>query len=165
MDIKLKYRAWVGEKHADISNPLTNSDIEMFAIEFAEWLVKNCSMPAVVGQNEQLIYPDCADGRDEFEPYWKCPDCRQKDDVNNMLSAGLSRQIMEATGRFEFVKEDPETSIMTFWDNCWEKEYSIGADWTLEELMRWITNFYAEYYERRGELKAQRKMRSALGLD
>ena len=149
MDIKLKYRAWVGEKHTDISNLLTNSDIETFAIEFAEWLVKNCSMPAVVGQNEQLI----------------CPDCRQKDDVNNMLSAGLSRQIMEATGRFEFVKEDPETSIMTFWDNCWEKEYSIGADWTLEQLMRWITNFYAEDYEWRGELKAQRKMRSALGLD
>ena len=48
MDIKLKYRAWVGEKHADISNPLTNSDIETFAIEFAEWLVKNCSIPAVV---------------------------------------------------------------------------------------------------------------------
>lgn len=54
MDIKLKYRAWVGEKHADISNPLTNSDIETFAIEFAEWLVKNCSIPAVVGQSEQL---------------------------------------------------------------------------------------------------------------
>ena len=55
MDIKLKYRAWVGEKHADISNPLTNSDIETFAIEFAEWLVKNCSIPAVVGRSEQLL--------------------------------------------------------------------------------------------------------------
>ena len=40
MDIKLKYRAWVGEKHADIASPLINSDIETFAIEFAEWLVK-----------------------------------------------------------------------------------------------------------------------------
>ena len=47
MDIKLKYRAWVGEKHADISSPLTNSDIETFAIEFAEWLVKNCFIPDV----------------------------------------------------------------------------------------------------------------------
>lgn len=42
MDIKLKYRAWVGEKHADISSTLTNSDIETFTIEFTEWLVKNC---------------------------------------------------------------------------------------------------------------------------
>ena len=47
MDIKLKYRAWAGEKHADIASHLTNSDIETFAIEFAEWLVKNCSIPAV----------------------------------------------------------------------------------------------------------------------
>ena len=39
MDIKSKYRAWVGEKHKDISIPLTNSDIETFAIEFAEWLL------------------------------------------------------------------------------------------------------------------------------
>lgn len=54
MDIKLKYRTWVNEKHTDISNSLTNSDIETFAIEFAEWLIKNCSIPAVVGENEQL---------------------------------------------------------------------------------------------------------------
>jgi hypothetical protein len=84
-------------------------------------------------------------------------------DGNMLLSAGLSRQIMEATGRFQFVKEEPELSIMTFWDNCWEKEYSIKTDWTLEKLMQWITNFYAEDYEWRGEQK--RKMRSALGLD
>lgn len=86
-------------------------------------------------------------------------------DGNMLLSVELSRRIMEATGRFEFVKEDPEASIMTFWDNYREKEYNIGAHWTLEELMRWITNFYAEDYEWRGELKAQRKMRMALGLD
>jgi hypothetical protein len=36
MDIKLKYRDWVDEKHANIASPLTNSDIETFAIEFAE---------------------------------------------------------------------------------------------------------------------------------
>lgn len=47
MDIKLKYRAWVGEKHADIANPLINSDIEKFAVEFAEWLVKNSIIPSV----------------------------------------------------------------------------------------------------------------------
>ena len=48
MDIKLKYRAWVGEKHADISSPLTNSDIETFAVEFGEWLVdKNVDMNSI----------------------------------------------------------------------------------------------------------------------
>lgn len=62
MDIKLKYRAWVGEKHADISSPLTNSDIETFAIEFAEWLVKNCFIPDVMVAN--------ADG---------CPNCSKKE--------------------------------------------------------------------------------------
>lgn len=55
MDVKLKYRAWVGEKHADISSPLTNSDIETFAIEFAEWLVKNCFIPDVMQRSEQLF--------------------------------------------------------------------------------------------------------------
>ena len=54
MDIKLKYRAWVGEKHADIASPLTNSDIEHYATEFAEWLVKNCFIPDVSKQSELL---------------------------------------------------------------------------------------------------------------
>lgn len=49
MDIKLKYRAWVGEKHADVASPLTNSDIERYATEFAEWLSKNCFIPDVSG--------------------------------------------------------------------------------------------------------------------
>jgi len=84
---------------------------------------------------------------------------------NVLLSAGLSRQIMEATGRFQFVKEEPEMNMMVFWDNCWEKEYSIKTDWTLEQLIQWIINFYSEDYEWRGEQKAQRKMRLALGLD
>ena len=47
MDIKLKYKAWVGEKHADIASPLTNSDIEVYATEFAEWLVKNLDIQHV----------------------------------------------------------------------------------------------------------------------
>lgn len=47
MDIKLKYRAWVGQEHADIASPLINTDIEKFAIEFAEWLVKNGFMPDI----------------------------------------------------------------------------------------------------------------------
>ncbi len=38
MDVKLKYRSWVKQKHADLSSSLINSDIEKFAVEFAEWL-------------------------------------------------------------------------------------------------------------------------------
>jgi hypothetical protein len=55
MDIKLKYKAWIGEKHADIAHKLMGNDIETFALEFAEHLVKNCSIPVVVGQSEQLV--------------------------------------------------------------------------------------------------------------
>jgi hypothetical protein len=47
MNIKLKYRAWVSEKHIDISNSLTNSDIETFAIEFAYSLI-NDHLPNVI---------------------------------------------------------------------------------------------------------------------
>lgn len=43
IDIKLKYRAFVGEKHADIAYNLINSDIETFAVKFGEWLLKNQS--------------------------------------------------------------------------------------------------------------------------
>lgn len=83
--------------------------------------------------------------------------------VDTVLGTGLATRIMEATGRFELIME--RDGVLIFWDNCWENEHSIRADWTLEKLMQWITNFYAEDYESRGERKAQRKMRSALGLD
>lgn len=85
--------------------------------------------------------------------------------VDTVLGTGLSRSIMEATGRFEFVKEDSEMNMLTFLDNHWEKEHSIRNDWTLEKLMQWITNFYSEDFLWQGERKAQRKMRMALGLD
>ena len=49
MNIKLKYKAWIGEKHADIAHKLMDNDIETFALEFAEHLVKNCSIPDVSG--------------------------------------------------------------------------------------------------------------------
>ena len=62
MDIKLKYKSWVGQKHADIAIPLTDSDIETYAIEFAEWLVKNLAIPDVMVAN--------ADG---------CPNCGKKE--------------------------------------------------------------------------------------
>lgn len=41
MDIKLKYRSWVGQKHADNATHLIDSDIETFGIEFAQWLIDN----------------------------------------------------------------------------------------------------------------------------
>jgi hypothetical protein len=49
-----------------------------------EWehQVKKLNIPAVVGQSEQLVCPDCAEGRDEFAPEWECPKCRDKDYAN-----------------------------------------------------------------------------------
>lgn len=40
MDIKLKYRVYVGEKHPDIASKLIDSDIERFTIEFSEHLLE-----------------------------------------------------------------------------------------------------------------------------
>lgn len=84
-------------------------------------------------------------------------------DVYAVLGTGIATRIMEATGRFELIME--RDGVLIFWDNHHENEHSIRADWSLEKLIQWITQFYAEDYERRGELKAQRKIRSALGLD
>jgi rubredoxin len=36
-------------------------------------------LAVVVGQSEQLVCPDCKDGRDPFDPNWLCPECRQKE--------------------------------------------------------------------------------------
>jgi len=84
-------------------------------------------------------------------------------DVYAVLGTGLATKIMEATGRFEFTKE--RDGVLIFWDNHWENEHSIRADWSLEKLMQWITQFYSEDFMWQGEQKAQRKMRTALGLD
>jgi len=83
--------------------------------------------------------------------------------VDTVLGTELSRSIMEATGRFEFIKGDDE--IMIFWDNHREQGKSISPKWTLGKLMQWITNFYSEDFLWQGELEAQRKMRTALGLE
>ena len=80
-------------------------------------------------------------------------------------NAWLTRSIMEATGRFEFIKEDHELEMLNFWDIKNEAEFNIGSDWTLDRLMKWITNFYTEESIWQGEQKAQRKMRASLGLD
>ena len=37
---------------------------------------------SVVGRSEQLVCPDCTEGRDEFAPEWECPKCRDKDYAN-----------------------------------------------------------------------------------
>jgi len=75
MDIKLKYKAWIGEKHADIAHKLMGNDIETFALEFGEHLVKNCSIPAVSNMLCGSFDPDtttssatkCRCGREKWE--------------------------------------------------------------------------------------------------
>jgi rubrerythrin len=37
---------------------------------------------SVVGRSELLVCPDCVNGRDEFEPNWKCPECRRNIEAN-----------------------------------------------------------------------------------
>jgi len=60
-----------------LSTPLDFDRIVSLMEEYAALRIHN-----VVGQSERLVCPDCADGRDEFEPDWKCPDCRQKDEAS-----------------------------------------------------------------------------------
>src|SRR5690554_3828315 len=48
---------------------------------FIETLNEALRIQDVVRQSEQLACPDRADSRDEFEPDWECPDCRQKDEL------------------------------------------------------------------------------------
>lgn len=80
-----------------------------------------------------------------------------------LLSTGLVRTLLEATGRFEFVKET--TQEIVFFDNHWEQNKAIGTKWTLKQIMGWITNYYATVYHWQGEEKAKREIRRALGID
>jgi hypothetical protein len=47
---------------------VTKKEREATPANLAQWLIKVASLVAVC--------PDCADGRDEFEPEWMCPNCR-----------------------------------------------------------------------------------------
>ena len=58
MDIKLKYKAWVGEEHPDIAHKLTDSDIEYYAIDFAQDLIKKLfPIPNFVCDDPQSFLP------------------------------------------------------------------------------------------------------------
>lgn len=83
---------------------------------------------------------------------------------DTVLNTELICNILEATGRFEFILENEFLDTISFWDNHWEQEYSIGRNYTLSQLMQWLTNFYAKDYEQRGISKAQSDFRNALGL-
>ena len=90
---------------------------------------------------------------------------KRKIDGNTVLGAELSRSIMEATGRFEFIKEDTDLNTLTFWDEHWEEQFSIRNNLTLKELMEWIVNFYSKDYLSRGEQSVQWRIKKVLGLD
>lgn len=76
----------------------------------------------------------------------------------------LAIKIMEATDRFKFITEMKD-GFLLFADYDWDTQRSINPGWSLEELMSWITELYSEEFLWKGEQKAQRKMRIALGLD
>ena len=79
-----------------------------------------------------------------------------------LLSTGLIRTLVVATGRFEFVREEAQSLI--FYDEHWETEQSLGRNWTLKQIMNWITNFYSEDFQWRGEEKVKRQLRQLIGV-
>lgn len=76
----------------------------------------------------------------------------------------LATRIMEATGRFEFITEMKD-GFLLFADYGWDTQRSINPNWSLKELMSWITELYSEEYLWKGEQKARKEIRKALGLD
>lgn len=53
-----------------------------YSDDYVKWLEQQLRIHDVVGRSEQLVCPDCAEGRDQFEPEWKCPECRRRDEAN-----------------------------------------------------------------------------------
>jgi hypothetical protein len=58
----------------------SNHPIDFIADLMEEW--EQLHTPDVVGRSEQCVCSDCVGGRDEFEPNWKCPNCRRNVEAN-----------------------------------------------------------------------------------
>jgi len=66
---------WVNKRCSLKGEPLTETQIELLKFVFADNVVnENFVQPLVSGS----VCPDCLMGRDEFEPDWKCPECRRQ---------------------------------------------------------------------------------------
>jgi len=82
--------------------------------------------------------------------------------INPVLGTGLSIQIMEATGRFEYVGE--HGNLIEFWDKELEATRRILKNFTVKDTVQYIVNYFKLVYEHQGEEKAKRQIRQALGL-
>lgn len=74
----------------------------------------------------------------------------------------LSIQIMEATGRFEYVGE--QGILLKFWDTELEAIRYIQKNFTIQDTVQYIVDYFQQVYEYQGEEKAKRQIRQALGL-
>jgi len=73
-----EYIKWLENK---IEVCLEDKDLQREHWAFCQALKKYRELalrqPPVIGS----VCPDCLMGRDEFEPEWKCPDCRRQTDL------------------------------------------------------------------------------------
>jgi hypothetical protein len=76
----VKYKEAKGEKAIYRVNDTRG--YTYYSDDYVKWLEQQLRLFAVVGRSEQLVCGDCAEGRDEFAPEWKCPKCRDKDYAN-----------------------------------------------------------------------------------
>ena len=70
------------QEFCDETNTPMGLDNEFDYIRWLEAKIQALRIHDVVGRSEQLVCPDCAEGRDQFEPEWKCPECRRRDEAN-----------------------------------------------------------------------------------
>ena len=77
--------------------------------------------------------------------------------INPVLGAGLSIQIMEATGRFEYVGE--QGNLIEFWDKDLEATRRIQKNFTVQDTVQYLVNYFQQVYEHQGEEKARRQIR------
>ena len=70
-----EYKYWTGTRN--FNHIQYETDLEDYIDELEEQ--EALRQPLVSGQ---LVCPDCANGRDEFEPDWECPECRRKNEAN-----------------------------------------------------------------------------------
>ena len=86
-------------------------------------------------------------------------------DVYAVLGSVLTIKIMESTGRFGFIVGRDTDALVFFDTGGSQRNYTIPKDWSLKQLMGWITRFYSEESHEEGVQTAKRKIRYAIGLD
>lgn len=74
------------------------------------------------------------------------------------------KTILSATERFEYMYTDDRKNLW-FWEKRWENEISIKQGISMQELIKWIVDFFKKDSHWEGKNEVQTDIKKALGIN